>query len=127
MEFYTRLGFSNSPLFTDNQQKCVVWSEQIYVMLISREQFIKWNTKSIPDTKIFSMANFSLPVESIDRVNEIVDSGLEAGGKEPVPMLDEGFMQLRRIEDPDGHTWGVMHLDVDKFRKKKQQTKRESN
>lgn len=54
--------------------------------------------------------------ESIDHVNEIINNGLNAGGVEPIPSLDEGFMFLRTIEDLDGFTWGVMCLDMDKFK-----------
>jgi predicted lactoylglutathione lyase len=46
----------------------------------------------------------------------MIENGLKAGGKEPVPMLDEGFMFLRTIEDLDGFTWGVMCLDMEKFK-----------
>jgi predicted lactoylglutathione lyase len=53
-------------------------------------------------------------------MNQIVEAGLKAGGKEPNPMLDEGFMQLRGIEDLDGHVWGVIYLDIEKFKKVKQ-------
>jgi len=56
-------------------------------------------------------ASFTLPVESVDRVNEIIENGLKTGGVEPVPMLDEGFMQLRSIEDLDGHT-GVLSIRI---------------
>ncbi len=119
MDFYAKMGFVNNSLFTDENQKCMVWSEQIYVMLISSDQFIKWNSKIIPDTRNFSTATFTLPVESIERMNEIVENGLKAGGTEPKPMLDEGFMKLRRIEDLDGHVWGVICLDIEKFKKSK--------
>lgn len=119
MRFYTQLGFVNNPLFTDEHQKCMVWSEHIYVMLITQEQFVKWNTKSIP-ARNFVTANFTLPVETIDRMNQIVEEGLKAGGTEPSPMLDEGFMQLRRIEDFDGHVWDIICLDMEMFRKRKE-------
>lgn len=116
MDFYTQLGFTNYPLFTDEHQKCMVWSEQIYVMLLSQEVFRSYTKKPIPDTKNNTAATFTLPVESLDRVNEIIESGLKAGGTEPMPMQDEGFMQVRSIEDLDGHTWGVIYLDLDKFK-----------
>lgn len=119
MDFYAQMGFVNNPLFTDENQKCMVWSEHIYVMLISQDQFTKWNTKSIADRNS-TTATFTLPVESIERMNQIVEAGLKAGGKEPNPMLDEGFMQLRSIEDLDGHVWGVICLDIEKFKKVKQ-------
>ncbi len=119
IDFYAQMGFSNNPLFTNENQKCMVWSEHIYVMLITNKQFTKWNTKSIPDRN-FTTATFTLPVESVERMNQIVEAGLKAGGKEPNPMLDEGFMQLRGIEDLDGHVWGVIYLDIEKFKKVKQ-------
>jgi predicted lactoylglutathione lyase len=30
-------------------------------------------------------------------------------------MIDEGFMQVRTIEDLDGHTWGIIYLDEIKY------------
>ncbi|MCR9014390.1 glyoxalase/bleomycin resistance/extradiol dioxygenase family protein [Aquiflexum gelatinilyticum] len=113
--FYTQLGFSIDPLFSDNQQKCMVWSEQIYVMLQTMEVFRLYNRKTISDPKTYINASFTLPVEGLDQVNEILNKGLEAGGKEPIPMIDEGYMQIRRIEDLDGHTWDIIYLDRVKF------------
>ena len=116
MDFYAQLGFTKYPLFTDENQSCMVWSEQIYVMLQSRGMFSSFNKKPIPDIKNNIAATYTLPVESLEKVNEIIENGLKAGGKEPEPMLDEGFMQVRIIEDLDGHTWYVIHLDIDKFK-----------
>lgn len=48
-------------------------------------------------------------------VNEIIENGLQAGGKEPIPFIDEGFMQVRAIEDLDGHVWSFIYLEMDKF------------
>ena len=42
-DFYTQLGFTINPEFTDDEQKCMVWSDQIYVMLISNERFKIYN------------------------------------------------------------------------------------
>ncbi len=89
----------------------MVWSEQIYVMLQLRDFFIAYLKKPLSDTKNTMAASFTLPVESVDRVNEIIENGLKTGGVEPVPMLDEGFMQLRSIEDLDGHT-GVLSIRI---------------
>jgi predicted lactoylglutathione lyase len=113
--FYTQLGFSMDPIFSDNQQKCMVWSEQIYVMLQTMEVFRLYNRKTISDPKTYINASFTLPVEGLDQVNEILNKGLEARGKEPIPMIDEGYMQIRRIEDLDGHTWDIIYLDRVKF------------
>jgi predicted lactoylglutathione lyase len=69
----------------------------------------------MPDTNLFQSASYTLPVESIERVNQIMEKGIIAGGKEPIPMIDEGFMQIRVLEDYDGHTWSFIHLDMNKF------------
>ncbi len=118
MYFYEKLAFTNYPLFSGENQKCMVWSEQIYVMLQSKEFFTAHNKKTLTDTQNNIAASFTLPVESLSRVNEVIESGLKAGGTEPMPMLDEGFMQVRTIEDLDGHTWGIIYLDMSKFLKK---------
>lgn len=117
MNFYSQIGFTVNPLFTFDDQKCMVWSDQIYVMLQSMEKFKPGNNKNMADPKENSIATFTLPVESLDRLNEIVENGVKAGGTASTPMIDEGFMQLRNIEDPDGHNWGIIFMDIEKFRK----------
>jgi predicted lactoylglutathione lyase len=115
MNFYTQLGFTNNPQFSDDKSKCMVWSENIFVMLLAHEKFASFATKPIADTKSNAAALFSLSTESIDEVNNIVTNGLKAGGKEPIEMRDYGFMQQRTIEDFDGHSWEVFFMDVSKF------------
>jgi uncharacterized protein len=117
MNFYTQLGFTVNPLFTFDDQKCMVWSDHIYVMLQSLEKFKAGNQKNIADPRKNTITTFTLPVESLDRLNEIVENGLKAGGTESTKIIDEGFMQVRNIEDPDGHNWGIIYLDIEKFRK----------
>ena len=118
MEFYKQLGFTVNPLFTFDDQKCMVWCDQIYLMLQTLEMFKSGNVKNIPDPKENVLATFTLPVESLDKVNEIIINGLNAGGTESTPLIDEGFMQIRNIEDLDGHNWGIIYLDIDKFKKR---------
>lgn len=120
MNFYIHIGFTINPEFTDENQKCMVWSEHIYVMLQSKKMFTSYIKKQMPDTEKYQTASFTLPVESFDSMNEIIERGLQAGGIEPIPMIDEGFMQVRTIEDFDGHTWGIVHLNMQQFRERKQ-------
>jgi uncharacterized protein len=115
MEFYAALGFTNNPQFSDDTGKCMVWSESIFVMLLTHEKFKIFATKPIANTKSNLAAIFSLSVDSIDDVNSIVASGLKAGGTEPNELKDYGFMQQRTIEDFDGHTWEVFYMDITKF------------
>ena len=115
MDFYTALGFTNNPQFSDDAGKCMVWSENIFVMLLTHEKFASFATKPIADTKSKLAGLFSLSTDSVDEVNNIVTNGLKAGGTEPNEMRDYGFMQQRTIEDFDGHTWEVFYMDISKF------------
>jgi predicted lactoylglutathione lyase len=115
MDFYTALGFTNNPQFSDEAGKCMVWSENIFVMLLTHEKFTTFATKPIANTKSNVAALFSLSVNSIDEVNSILTNGLKAGGTEPSEMKDYGFMQQRTIEDFDGHTWEIFYMDISKF------------
>lgn len=115
MDFYTALGFTNNPQFSDETGKCMVWSDNIFVMLLSHEKFKGFATKPIADTKNNVAALYSLSLDSLDEVNTMMANGLKAGGIEPHEMRDHGFMQQRTIEDFDGHTWEVFFMDVSKF------------
>lgn len=115
MAFYTALGFTNNPQFSDDSGKCMVWSENIYVMLLSHEKFSSFTAKPIADTKTNVAGLFSLSVESIDEVNSIMANGLKAGGIEPNELRDYGFMVQRTIEDFDGHTWEIFFMDMTQF------------
>jgi predicted lactoylglutathione lyase len=117
MELYTALGFTNNPQFSDDNGKCMVWSDNIFVMLLSHEKFASFATKPIADTKSALAGLFSLSVSSADEVNTILEKGLKAGGTEPHEMRDYGFMQQRSIEDHDGHTWEIFYMDMSKFPK----------
>lgn len=93
----------------------MVWSESIFVMLLTHEKFSTFATKPIADTKSNVAGLFSLSLDSIDEVNNIMVNGLKAGGIEPSEMRDYGFMQQRTIEDFDGHTWEIFYMDMSKF------------
>jgi predicted lactoylglutathione lyase len=115
MEFYTKMGFSNNPQFSDESGKCMVWSEDIFLMILSHEKFASFATKPIADTKSSVAGLFSLSVDSLDEVNRICEAALNAGGIEPNEIRDYGFMQQRTIEDFDGHTWEIFFMDMSKF------------
>lgn len=115
MAFYTAMGFTNNPQFSDDTAKCMVWSENIFVMIMGHEKFSGFITKPIADTKNNVAGIYSLSVDSVDKVNEIMSNALDAGGVEPNEMRDYGFMQQRTVEDMDGHTWEVFYMDISKF------------
>ena len=117
MDFYAALGFTNNAQFSDETSKCMVWCENISLMLLTHSKYLGFTNKPIADTIKNSASLFSLPLESIDEVNSLMLNGLNAGGIEPTEMKDYGFMQQRTIEDFDGHTWELFYMDISKFPK----------
>ena len=115
MDFYAAMGFTINPQFSDDNGKCMVWSENIYLMIMNHEKFSSFATKPLANTKSALAGLFSLSVESVDVVNSMVENGVVAGGIEPCEMRDYGFMQQRTIEDFDGHTWEIFYMDMSKF------------
>lgn len=115
MAFYTALGFTNNPQFSDDAGKCMVWSDHIFVMILNHEKFNTFATKPLADTNKFLAGLYALSVDSVDEMNKIINNGLQAGGIEPSEMRDYGFMQQRTIEDPDGHTLEIFYMDISKF------------
>jgi len=115
MDFYTAMGFNNNPQFSDDTAKCMIWSESIFVMLLTHEKFSSFTAKPIADTKNNVAGLFSLSVNSVEEMNEIMESGMKAGGTEPNEMRDYGFMQQRTLEDLDGHTWEIFFMDMSKI------------
>ncbi len=115
MAFYTAIGFTNNPQFTDETAACMVLSEEIYVMLLTHLKFKQFTNKEICDAhKTASVIN-SLSVDSVDEVNSFMENAKNAGGSEPDEAKDYGFMIQRSIEDLDGHLWEVFYMDMSKF------------
>lgn len=113
--FYSALGFSNNPQFSDDTGKCMVWSDSIYVMILNHEKFLSFTNKPLADTKNSIAGIYTISVDSVAEMNKIIESGLGAGGIEPNEIRDYGFMQQRTIEDPDGNTWEFFYMDESKF------------
>ncbi len=121
MEFYTAVGFTNNPMFTDDSAAAMQFSEGIYVMLLLHKRFSDFTEKEIADTKRSSAAIYSLELESVDEVNKMADKALNAGARQFSEPKDYGFMQQRSFEDLDGHLWEVFYMDISKFPQPQQQ------
>lgn len=115
MALYTAMGFTNNPQFSDEAGKCMVWSDSIFVMILSHEKFAGFATKPIADTKSGIAALYSLSVDGVEAMNKMMEAGLQTGGTEPHPLRDYGFMQQRTLEDFDGHSWEIFFMDMSKF------------
>ena len=115
MHFYTAIGFTNNPQFTDETAACMVLTEEIYIMLLTHQKLATFTSKEIIDAKKYIGAINCISLDSPDEVNIIANNAIKNGGIEPAPPQDYGFMQQRSFEDPDGHHWEVIFMDMNKF------------
>ena len=115
MTFYEAIGFTNNPQFTDETAACMVWSDAIFVMLLTDDKFRQFISKAIIDARQTVGVINALSLESNDEVNSFVEKALKAGGREYAEPKDYGFMQQRCVEDLDGHNWEVLYMDMSKF------------
>ena len=113
--FYTEIGFTNNPQFTDETAACMVLTDEIYVMLLTHPKFKEFTSKDIGNAFSTASVIHSLSLDSADEVNMIADKAFSAGGKKTNEPKDYGFMQQRSFQDLDGHLWEVVYMDVTKF------------
>jgi predicted lactoylglutathione lyase len=112
VEFFTRLGFTFNPQFTDESATCMIVSEEAFVMLLVEPRFRDFTDRQICDTATRTEGIFAISAESRAEVDQMVDTALAAGGKVAQPPQDHGFMYLRSFYDLDGHHWEVVHMDA---------------
>jgi uncharacterized protein len=111
VDFFTNVGFTFNPQFTDENATCMVINDHIYAMLLVEEYFKTFIKKEVVDTTKSTEVIVALSVNSKEEVNEIVDKALAAGGKPTNEPQDHGFMYTRSFTDIDGHLWEVFFMD----------------
>ncbi len=112
-KFFTDIGFTINPQFTDDKAACVVISEDIYAMIL-REEFFKTfiPKKEIADATKSTEVLVALSADSKGKVDEMADRALAAGASKLREPEDHGFMYSRSFQDPDGHIWEVLWMDI---------------
>lgn len=111
--FYEVVGATKNPQFSDDTAACMVFSDTIHAMLLTHEKYKQFTSKTIIDAKTSSEVLICVSADSRDEVDGIVKKAVGAGGTaDPTPTQDFGFMYGRSYEDPDGHIWEVMWMDM---------------
>jgi len=110
--FYEAVGASQNRQFSDDQSMCMVFSDTIFVMLLTHGKFAQFTRRPIADAHATVQTLLCLSADSREHVDAIVEAGAAAGGtRDPNPTQDYGFMYGRSVEDPDGHIWEIMWMD----------------
>jgi predicted lactoylglutathione lyase len=115
MDFYSSLGYTFNPQFTNEKAACLVISDTIFAMLLTEPFFQTFTDKRIIDAKKEVQALNCLSAESKKEVDEIVAKAIAAGGTSPREPQDYGFMYSHSFEDLDGHIWEYAYMDMSAF------------
>ena len=111
MAFYEALGFTNEPRFTDETAAAMVWSDSIFVMLLTHEKWKSFTDRPIPPSSA-SEVSLALAMEDRAAVDAMIAAAAAHGGTGDInPVQDHGFMYGRDLLDPDGHVWGPFWMD----------------
>jgi uncharacterized protein len=112
IEFFTWLGFTFDPRFTNEKGTCMVISEDIYAMLIVENYFKTFTPKPVADAFQSTEAILALSLDSREQVDQMLEHVFRAGGKESREKEDYGWMYGRYFQDLDGHLWEVFYMDI---------------
>jgi predicted lactoylglutathione lyase len=111
VEFFTKLGFKFNPQFSNENATCMIVAEDIFVMLLIEKFFKTFTKKEISDTTKNTEVIVALSAESREKVDQMINKALEAGGRESRELQDHGWMYGRSFEDINGHLWEIIYMD----------------
>src|SRR3989304_7886682 len=81
IDFFSKLGFTFNPKFTDETATCMIVSSDIFVMLLTEEKFKTFTPKEICDAKTFTEVLVCLSCGRRAEADQIVGKAVSAGGK----------------------------------------------
>jgi predicted lactoylglutathione lyase len=117
--FFTELGFTFNPQFTNENATCMIISDDIFVMILVENFFQKFTQKEIADATKVTESIICLSAEDREEVDKIVGKALALGATETIiPEMQQGDMMYgRSMTDLDGHIWEIMWMDPSSVQK----------
>ena len=111
VDFFTALGFSFNPVFSNDHGAAMIVNEHTGVMLLDEALFTSFTPKKICDARDTTEVLLAVSLGSRAEVDEFVEKAIAGGATEGHPPEDEGFMYSRAFMDLDGHNWGPFWMD----------------
>ena len=111
VSFFSKLGFSFDPKFTDKNATCMIVGDDIFVMLLVERFFKTFTTKGLCDATKSTEVLVGLSCDSRSQVDELVAKALSAGATAPREPQDHGFMYGHGFDDLDGHIWELFYME----------------
>jgi len=110
VDFFTKLGYTFNPQFTDENATCMILGDNLFVMLLTEPFFGGFTNKAITDTTQSTEVLTCLSCNGKQQVDDLVAKARAAGAKVPRQAQDHGFMYAHGYEDLDGHTWELVYM-----------------
>ncbi|MET7322520.1 VOC family protein [Streptomyces sp. NPDC005549] len=110
-KFFTGLGYEINAQFSDDTTASIPLSDTIVVMVHTPQKYREFTKKDIADSTKSSEVLIALSAESREKVDELVEKAVAAGGSVSGETQDHGFMYGRAFDDVDGHTFEVVWMD----------------
>jgi predicted lactoylglutathione lyase len=111
IHFFTQLGFTFNPEFTDDKATCMIIGENIFAMLLVEERFKDFTKKQICDAHQSTEMLIAIDAESRHKIDEMVQKAVDAGGSIYAEPKDHGWMYYHSFADLDGHQWELLYMD----------------
>lgn len=108
--FFTALGFSFNPQWTDETATCMIVGNNIFVMLLKQDRFQTFTPKPVADAHQSTEVLLCLALDSRDEVDSMVRKAVAAGGSTYNEPQDHGFMYGHGFQDLDGHIWELVYM-----------------
>src|SRR5882724_7277319 len=112
ISFFTNLGFSFNPQFTDEKAGCMVISDSIFAMLLTESYFKTFTKKEVSDAKTSTEVLITLDTNSKEEVQQIVAKAKKSGATIYNEPQDHGWMYQHSFADLDGHQWELVYMDA---------------
>ena len=111
IDFFTKLGYTFNPQFTNENATCMIISEDIYAMLLVEPFFQSFGSKPVADATKSTEVIIALTADSKEKANELADKAEAAGATVAKAPDDRDFMYTRSFYDLDGHMWEHFWMD----------------
>jgi predicted lactoylglutathione lyase len=111
--FYEALGFTLNPQFSAEHASSMMLSDTITIMILAHDFFQTFTPKQIADAHQTSEVLIALSRDGREAVDAMINAAVAHGGRGDVRApQDMGFMYGRSFEDPDGHIFEPMYMDM---------------
>lgn len=111
VEFFTALGFSFNPMFSNDRGAAMVVNDHCGVMLLAEAFFSTFTPKAICNAGEATEVLLAISLDSREEVDDFVSRAIAGGAREEGEATDHGFMYERGFVDLDGHNWGPFWME----------------